>query len=79
MLLFRRIRRLQPSAAAHASGYNLFNIERSLAVPSTYEQTRPADLAERPMLCADWRTASLPKLKQIPIRLIATAKMFMCD
>ena len=46
MLRFRRVRSLQKSSAVHASVYNLFNSERSLASRADFKLKRPADLAE---------------------------------
>ena len=38
MLRFRRMRRLQKFASVHASNYNLFNAERSLASQASFKK-----------------------------------------
>jgi putative transposase len=53
MLRFRTMRSLQKFASVHASVFNHFNQERSLASRSIFKQTRAAALAEWRVLCAE--------------------------
>ncbi|WP_347312093.1 IS6 family transposase [Defluviimonas sp. SAOS-178_SWC] len=51
MLRFRQMRSLQKFATVHASVYNLFNTERSLASRHLFKRNRAAALAEWRGLC----------------------------
>ncbi|MEZ5731767.1 MAG: IS6 family transposase [Paracoccaceae bacterium] len=51
MLRFRQMRSLQKFATVHASIYNLFNTERSLASRHLFKRSRAAALAEWRGLC----------------------------